>query len=29
VRQFNLVADAGRIEYAIEQAGVVRRLLNL
>jgi alkanesulfonate monooxygenase SsuD/methylene tetrahydromethanopterin reductase-like flavin-dependent oxidoreductase (luciferase family) len=28
VRQFNLVADAARLEYAIEQAGLVRRLLN-
>jgi alkanesulfonate monooxygenase SsuD/methylene tetrahydromethanopterin reductase-like flavin-dependent oxidoreductase (luciferase family) len=28
VRQFNLVADASRLEYAIDQAGLVRRLLN-
>jgi alkanesulfonate monooxygenase SsuD/methylene tetrahydromethanopterin reductase-like flavin-dependent oxidoreductase (luciferase family) len=28
VRQFNLVADAARLDYAIEQAGLVRRLLN-
>jgi alkanesulfonate monooxygenase SsuD/methylene tetrahydromethanopterin reductase-like flavin-dependent oxidoreductase (luciferase family) len=28
VRQFNLVADAPRLYYAIEQAGLVRRLLN-
>jgi len=27
-RQFNLVADAERLEYAVEQAGIVRRLLN-
>jgi hypothetical protein len=28
VRQFNLVADAPRLDYAIEQAGLVRQLLN-
>jgi hypothetical protein len=27
VRQFNLVADAPRLDYAIEQAGLVRQLL--
>ena len=28
VRQFNLVTEAPRLDYAIEQAGLVRRLLN-